>query len=217
MKEAKILLVEDDPVYRMLVEKSLSDWGRLLAAKCDSGEEALKLAAAESFNLVLMDVDLAGKLDGMETARLLWENHQLPTVFLTANSGREMVERAKSAEPYAYLVKPFQPLTLCSTVETALHKARMEAERRRLLNELEEAMEHIKVLRGLLPICASCKKIRDEAGLWQAIEVYIRDHSEADFSHSICPDCMRKLYPDLADELYDKEINEKKVGLPVTE
>lgn len=57
--------------------------------------------------------------------------------------------------------------------------------------------EEIKVLKGFLPICASCKKIRDDKGYWNQIESYIRDHSEAEFSHSLCPDCAKKLYPDL--------------------
>ncbi len=68
---------------------------------------------------------------------------------------------------------------------------------------LENAREKIKVLGGLLPICSSCKKIRDDEGYWNQIESYIRDHSEADFSHSICPDCARMLYPDLYDDLFE--------------
>ncbi len=60
---------------------------------------------------------------------------------------------------------------------------------------LERALGEIQQLRGILPICASCKKIRDEQGYWHQVEAYIRDHTEADFSHAICPDCMRKLYP----------------------
>lgn len=71
-----------------------------------------------------------------------------------------------------------------------------EAEREQLLLELQAALAEVKTLSGLLPICASCKKIRDDQGYWHQIEVYIRDHSEADFSHGICPDCARKLYPD---------------------
>lgn len=70
-------------------------------------------------------------------------------------------------------------------------------ELRRKNRALENAREKIKVLGGLLPICSSCKKIRDDQGYWEQIEFYIRDHSEADFSHSICPDCARMLYPDL--------------------
>jgi hypothetical protein len=67
--------------------------------------------------------------------------------------------------------------------------------------ELGETLANIKTLSGLLPICASCKKIRDDQGYWSQIEIYIRDHSDADFSHGLCPDCVRRLYPDLADEL----------------
>jgi hypothetical protein len=65
-----------------------------------------------------------------------------------------------------------------------------------LIRELQEALTMVKLLSGLLPICASCKKIRDDKGYWTQIESYIRDHSEAEFSHGICPDCMKKLYPD---------------------
>src|SRR5207244_3317288 len=70
-----------------------------------------------------------------------------------------------------------------------------EEERERMIDELQDANTKIKTLRGLLPICASCKKIRDDRGYWNQIEVYIKLHSEADFSHSICPDCAKRLYP----------------------
>jgi PAS domain S-box-containing protein len=74
-----------------------------------------------------------------------------------------------------------------------------EEEREKLIHEIQDALAQIKKLSGLLPICASCKKIRDDKGYWNQIESYIRDHSEAEFSHGICPDCMKKLYPDFAD------------------
>lgn len=71
-----------------------------------------------------------------------------------------------------------------------------QAERDRFLEELQQSLNSIKRLKGLLPICASCKKIRNDKGYWQQIESYVRDHTEADFSHSICPDCAKKLYPE---------------------
>ena len=74
---------------------------------------------------------------------------------------------------------------------------KVEQERERLIVELKDALSRVNQLSGLLPICASCKKIRDDSGYWNQIEAYIRDHSEADFSHGICPDCANKLYPDL--------------------
>jgi len=73
----------------------------------------------------------------------------------------------------------------------------LEAERDKLVAELTEAANKVKVLRGLLPICASCKKIRDEQGEWGPVEVYIRERSEASFTHGICPDCKSRLYPEL--------------------
>ncbi len=72
-----------------------------------------------------------------------------------------------------------------------------EAEREKLIGELRSALSRVKLLSGLIPICACCKKIRDDKGYWNQIETYIRDHSEADFSHGICPECARKEYPEL--------------------
>jgi hypothetical protein len=72
----------------------------------------------------------------------------------------------------------------------------IEADREKLIKKLQDALDKIKVLRGIIPICASCKKIRDDKGYWNQIESYIKEHSDADFSHSICPDCAKKLYPD---------------------
>jgi PAS domain S-box-containing protein len=72
-----------------------------------------------------------------------------------------------------------------------------EAEREALIEELQEALAKVKMLSGMLPICVSCKKIRDDKGYWNQIETYVREHSEAEFSHSACPECVRKLYPEL--------------------
>ncbi len=63
--------------------------------------------------------------------------------------------------------------------------------------DLIDAMAEIKKLKGIIPICASCKKVRDDGGYWQQVEMYIKDHSDAEFSHGICPDCARELYPDI--------------------
>jgi hypothetical protein len=77
-----------------------------------------------------------------------------------------------------------------------LQRKKMEKKRDDALLEKEKALDDIKILKGLLPICASCKQIRDDKGYWNQIEHYIHEHSEAEFSHGLCPDCARKLYPD---------------------
>jgi len=76
-------------------------------------------------------------------------------------------------------------------------RKRTEEEKEKLIHELKDALSKIKILSGLLPICANCKKIRNDEGYWQQIEIYIKDHSEADFTHGICPECAKKLYPEL--------------------
>jgi len=114
-------------------------------------------------------------------------------VFLTAHSDIDTFEKAKKTEPFGYVLKPFEDRQLYLTIETTLYKDRMEKERKKLLEE-------IKVLRGLLPICSHCKKIRNDTGYWEQIEDYIRSHSEAVFSHGICPDCLKKYYSDLFDK-----------------
>jgi len=73
-----------------------------------------------------------------------------------------------------------------------------EVKREELVRELQSALSKVKQLSGLLPICAACKKIRNDQGYWQQIEAYIHEHSDAEFSHSICPECFRQLYPDLS-------------------
>ncbi len=86
------------------------------------------------------------------------------------------------------------------TAFITLQREAMAAKREQAIFDREKALEDVKVLRGFLPICASCKKIRDDKGYWSQIELYIRDHSEADFSHGICPECFEKLYPELQAE-----------------
>lgn len=80
------------------------------------------------------------------------------------------------------------------SLRDASERLRAEQDREKLVRELEGAIEKIKTLRGLLPICAHCKKIRDDKGYWQQVEVYVKGHSLAEFSHGICPDCLKKYY-----------------------
>lgn len=92
-----------------------------------------------------------------------------------------------------------EPLRVVGTHTDVTDRKQAEHEKERLIVELQEANSRIKVLSGLLPICSSCKKIRDAGDQWLPLERYIHEHSEAQFSHGICPDCLKKLYPEFAD------------------
>jgi PAS domain-containing protein len=91
-------------------------------------------------------------------------------------------------------------------IRDVTERRKIELEREKLIGELQEAIADIRTLRGLLPICASCKKIRDDGGYWQHLEQYVTAHSEATFSHSLCPDCMKKLYPEFIDRVPGKDL-----------
>ena len=106
----------------------------------------------------------------------------------------------KYKDRYLYIrMSPFHGGAIITSRDITAGKL-AEEERERLIQELTNALATVKKLSGLLPICSSCKKIRDDKGYWKRIEEYIRDHSEADFSHGICPECARRLYPDLVKE-----------------
>jgi len=87
-------------------------------------------------------------------------------------------------------------------IKDITERKRAEEEREQLIGKLQEALAKVKTLSGFLPICASCKNIRNDQGYWQQIEIYVRDHSDAEFSHSICPGCMKELYPKYYTRLY---------------
>jgi len=133
--------------------------------------------------------------------------HDLPAIFEKVKRGErverfETVRLRKDGTPLEVSltvspVKDAQGRVLgASSVALDISKRKQkEAEWLRLICELTEALAHVKTLTGLLPICASCKKIRDDRGYWQQVETYVKNHSDADFTHGICPDCVKRLYP----------------------
>ena len=92
-----------------------------------------------------------------------------------------------------------QPLYYISQIQDITARKQAQREREELIDQLREALDSVKVLQGLLPICAGCKKIRDDGGYWNEMEVYIQQHTNAHFSHGICPHCVQQFYPELAD------------------
>lgn len=115
---------------------------------------------------------------------------------LKQNQAELLRHREKLEELVAARTRDLQKAYLKLQAEIEEHR-KTEAEKEQIILQLQEALSRVKMLTGLLPICASCKKIRDDGGYWHQVEEYIMDHSEADFSHGICPDCMHKLYPEL--------------------
>jgi AmiR/NasT family two-component response regulator len=193
----KILIVEDEAIVARDLHQQLAELGYDPVADTPTGEQALALAAQLRPGLVLMDIELAGEMDGISAAQAIGEQFAIPVVYLTAYSGESVLEQAKLTEAFGYVLKPFAPRDLRIAIEMALYKHRTEAALRKKNAELEAALARVKTLSGLLPICAGCKKIRDDKGYWSHVESYVQKHSEATFTHGLCPDCIKKWYPEL--------------------
>ena len=194
---ANILVVEDDTHVAAVLEARLQSFGYDVCDIARTGPNAVRIAVDRSPDLVLMDILLEGDMNGVEAAELIHNQKDVPIIFITCLSDQDLLERAIKANAYGYILKPYDNAELRYTIEIALLKYRASKEHERLIADLEKALNEVKRLSGLLPICASCKKIRNADGTWQQIEEYTHAHSEADFSHSICPECIKTLYPEL--------------------
>lgn len=198
---ANILVVEDDKNVAAVLEARLESFGYDVCDIAATGLKAIESATRYQPDLILMDILLEGDMNGIEAADKISEQSDVPIIFLTCLNDPAVSERAISINPYGYIVKPYDNAALKSSIEITLVKHKAGKEREKLIDKLERALLEVKQLSGLLPICASCKRIRDDKGQWQLIEDYISTHSDADFSHGICPECAAKLYP----EVYKKE------------
>ena len=193
VKPIRALIADDDALVGDVIQRQLEKIGVAVVGRASDGQRAVELAQALRPDIVLMDIEMP-EMDGLEAARQMQERCPLPVIVLTAHAGQELVEQAAAAGVGAYLLKSSGAQELARAITIARARFADLMELRRLNAELQAALAEVKTLSGLLPICASCKKIRDDQGYWQQVEVYIRDHSEVEFSHGICPDCAQKLY-----------------------
>ncbi len=208
-QDVKILVVDDDPEVLFATTRVVKKGG-YQTYTAGSGKEAMEAINNIRPDLVLMDVVMPDA-EGPDLCRQIKEDPCLKGIYVVLTSGTrvESEQQADGLDSGAdgYIARPLTNREMLSRVDSIVRILRAERERDRLIVELKKALSEIKQLRGILPICSYCKKIRDDTGYWKQIEYYIRDHSDAEFSHSICQDCAKKHYPDM--DLYDEEDNEK--------
>lgn len=185
----RVMIIEDQPENINILVELLKEDYRLMPLT--SGEAALKrLDKVPLPDLVLLDIVMPG-MDGYDVCSRIKNNPttaDIPVIFITAVSEAMDDANAFKLGAVDYITKPFNPLTVKARVNTHVKLSRT-------LNELKSALEEVRTLNGLIPICASCKKIRDDQGYWEEVETYISKRSNASFSHGICPDCRSALYP----------------------
>jgi PleD family two-component response regulator len=212
-----ILIVDD-------VAKNIQVLGNILRQEgysisfATSGKQALRMVAADSFDLILLDV-MMPEMDGLEVCKGLKEDPEsrhIPVIFLTAKTEREDIVKGFQVGALDYVTKPFNSAELLARVRTHLElkKARDRIARTlaelaeknsrltTLNEELQRALREIKTLEGFLPICSSCRRIRkkdqppERQESWVPMEQYLDEHGGVKLTHSICPRCIRKLYPE---------------------
>jgi CheY-like chemotaxis protein len=121
-------------------------------------------------------------------------------ILLTARGQKEDVVEGLEAGADDYITKPFDQAELRSRLRAGERILELKSSLAQKVRELEDALQHVRSLQGLLPICMHCKKIRDETQMWRRMEAYIEDHSDAKFSHALCDECLAKYYPENAEE-----------------
>lgn len=186
-KQDAILVVDDQPANLKVLLSFLQEHDYRVYM-VDSGQRALDILPKIQPDLVLLDVMMPG-MNGFEICRRIKADKELaalPIIFMTAlDSVRDKVA-GFSAGAVDYITKPFQQVEVLARINTHITLRKRE-------RELEEALEEIKTLTGILPICAYCKQIRNDNGYWQQVEEYITQHSQAMFSHGVCPTCYKKV------------------------
>ena len=191
----RILVADDDPVSLRVLQKMLEKWGHEVIVARDGTEAWQVLTSPEAPQMAILDWMMPG-MDGptiCRRARTVPSPHTFYLILLTARTDSIDVVAGLDAGANDYVTKPFHHAELRARVHVGVRVLDLQSSLAERVHALEKALKHVKQLRGLLPICMYCKKIRNDGDYWQQVESYISDHSEAEFSHGICPECYEKL------------------------
>ncbi|MCX7823676.1 MAG: response regulator transcription factor [Syntrophobacterales bacterium] len=195
----RVLIAEDDPTTCSVLKAILSKAGYEVIT-VSNGLEAWKiLQRPDAPRLVILDW-IMPEMDGLEVLRLVRTNSSDKPpyiIMLTSKMDKSDVVAALKAGADDYLTKPCDLNELKARLEVGRRIIGMQDALSEKIQELSRALAEIKTLRGILPICAHCKKIRSEKGEWIQIEKYICSRTEAEFSHALCPECLEKFFPEV--------------------
>jgi DNA-binding response OmpR family regulator len=191
----KVLVADDDAITRCLLESTLKSWQYEVCVATDGAEALRILEDIPPPDIALLDWVMPER-EGPEICRVIRAKPQGTPVYvilLTGLGGRENIIQGLQAGANDYVTKPFDRDELRARLEVGRRVVELQRSLAERIQQLEEALARVKQLQGLLPICSYCKKIRDDSNYWQKLESYLSDHSEAEFSHGICPECYEKI------------------------
>jgi PleD family two-component response regulator len=188
------VLIVDDNLEDLTVLKKMLEEQNYRVRPAINGEIALRAVSSSPPEMILLDIRMP-EMDGYEFCQRLKsadKTKSIPVIFISALVELNDKVRAFSLGGVDYITKPFQDKEVLERVKThiTIHRLQKHLEDRN--DKLQKALDEIKTLQGFIPICAWCKKIRDDEGFWKQVEVYFAERSDAMFTHGICPDCKEK-------------------------
>jgi DNA-binding response OmpR family regulator len=199
----KILIADDDVVTCRLLATTLKSWEYEVYAASDGAEALRILEDGLRPEMALLDWQMPER-DGLEVCRSIRASPEpLPIyiILLTSLDSRQNIIQGLQAGADDYITKPFDRDELRARLEVGRRIVELQLSLAARVLQLEDALARVKLLQGLVPICSYCKKIRNDKNFWQQVEGYISEHSEAKFSHGICPDCFEKIVKPELDQL----------------
>lgn len=201
----RALIAEDDPTTRRLLQATVSDWGYEVIATADGQSAWQELQAAQVPELALLDWKMP-KLDGLEVCRRVRQSPRGQGSYLILLTGKGNIQdivAGLQAGADDYITKPFDPAELKARLQTGARIISLQRSLAERIRQLEGALSRVRQLQGLLPICAYCKKIRDDQNYWQQVEAYLSAHADIRFSHGVCPECYERIVKPEMEELSD--------------
>ena len=189
----RILIADDNDVSRALLEETLLGWGHEVVVTRDGAGALQELRRPGAPSLAILDW-MMPEIDGLEVCRRVRQEPERRALHILLLTGRDQTEdliAGLDAGADDYVTKPFDQGELKARLQVGIRLVELQEALAHRVIDLETALSNIKQLRGLLPICSYCKKIRDDKNYWRQVESYVGEYTEAEFSHSICPDCYR--------------------------
>ncbi len=197
-KKIKTLVAEDDLTSRNILVAVLGKYDFDIIETVNGAQALAAMREANPPRLVILDW-MMPEMTGIQVVRRIRAEHlENPPyiIMLTTKSERTDIIAGLDAGADDYLTKPFDIGELRSRVTVGRRVLDTQQRLATKIQELNQALEHVEKLKGIIPICMHCKKIRNDQGYWDQVETYVRNHSRAEFSHAICPECLDKHYKD---------------------
>ncbi|PID38112.1 MAG: response regulator [Proteobacteria bacterium] len=205
----RVLIAEDDLTSREILCTLLDRFGHEVVATCDGAAAWDALQQQDAPELLVLDW-MMPELDGVEVCRRLREQAQQPkirpyVVMLTALDNRERIVTALDAGADDYIVKPFDPHELRARIDVGVRTLELQHQLVKQADDLSVALDEVQTLRGLIPICSSCKRIRDDDDFWHEVDSYLVKHAHVMVSHGLCPTCFQQLYGEFFNDTSDEK------------